>query len=394
MKIWNSSGVAPLSGQSRILPAFLAAISLVLVFFAGPALAIETSAKQAILIDDETGAILLEKRSDDLMPPASMSKLMTVYMVFERLGDGSLNLDDTMRVSEKAWKMGGSKMFVGVDTRVTVEDLLRGVIVQSGNDASIVLAEGLASSEEAFAREMTERGREIGLTDSVFTNSTGWPDPDHVMTSRDLAILAGRMIHDYPQYYHYFAETSFTYNKIKQGNRNPLVYRDAGADGLKTGHTDASGFGLVASAQRNGRRLILVVNGLDSVSARSREAERLLDFGFREFKNYELFGESETVDVAPVWLGEEDSVPLVLDEPLTVTMPRKARRNMKVAVEIDGQIPAPIKKGDQVAKLVITAPDSEVIERPLFAAQDVDRRGLIGRVTAAIGYLVFGSSTP
>ncbi len=393
MKICNTSEVSPVSRLGKILPAFLAAGALAVVFSTGPAFGIETSAKQAILIDDETGAVLLEKSAEVLMPPASMSKLMTAYMVFERLGEGSLQLDDTLRVSEKAWKMGGSKMFVRVDTRVTVEDLLRGVIVQSGNDASIVLAEGLASSEEAFALEMTRRAREIGLTDSVFTNSTGWPDPEHVMTSRDLATLARRVIHDFPQYYHSVAETSFTYNKIKQGNRNPLVYRDAGADGLKTGHTAASGFGLVASAERNGRRLILVVNGLDSVNARSREAERLLDFGFREFKNYELFGERETVDVAPVWLGEEDTVPLVLEEPLTITLQRKARRAMKVAVEIDGQIPAPIKKGDRVATLVITAPDTETIERPLFAAQDVNRRGLFGRVTAAVSYLVFGSST-
>ena len=230
MKIFNTIEVSPVSRLGKILPAFLAVGALAVVFSTGPAFGIETSARQAILIDDETGVVLLEKSSDDLMPPASMSKLMTAYMVFERLGEGSLQLDDTLRVSEKAWKMGGSKMFVRVDSRVTVEDLLRGVIVQSGNDASIVLAEGLASSEEAFALEMTRRAREIGLTDSVFTNATGWPDSNHVMTSRDLATLARRVIHDFPQYYHYFAETSFTYNKIKQGNRNPLVYRDAGAD--------------------------------------------------------------------------------------------------------------------------------------------------------------------
>lgn len=377
----------------RALPGLGAACALLIGLASGQVFGFETSAKQAILVDIETGAILLEKASDELMHPASMSKLMTAYMVFERLGDGSLKLDDTMRVSEKAWRMGGSKMFVEVDSLVSVEDLLRGVIVQSGNDASIVLAEGLASSEDAFAESMTRRARELGMADSVFKNATGWPDPEHLMTSRELAMLAQRIIRDFPVYYRYFSETSFTYSKIKQGNRNPLLYRGAGADGLKTGHTEQSGYGLVASAERNGRRLILVVNGLDSVNARSREAERLLDFGFREFKNYELFGDGETVDEAPVWLGEADTVPLVLDAPLTITMQRKARRGMKVVVQMDRAIPAPVKKGDRVATLVITAKDSETIERPLFAAQDVDRRGLVGRVTAAISHLVFGPAT-
>jgi len=279
------------------------------------------------------------------------------------------------------------------DSRVSGESLLRGGIGQSGNDASIVLAEGLASSEEAFSEAMTRRARELGMNDSVFKNATGWPDPEHLVTSRDMATLAQHVIRDFPEYYPYFSETTFTYNKIKQGNRNPLLYRGAGADGLKTGHTEQSGYGLVASAERNGRRLILVVNGLDSVNARSREAERLLDFGFREFKNYELFGDGETVDEAPVWLGEADTVPIVLEAPLTITMQRKARRDMKVVVQMDRPIPAPVKKGDRVATLVITAKDSATIEKPLFAAQDVDRRGLFGRVTAAISHLVFGSAT-
>lgn len=380
------------AARAVIASAFLPS-ALLIGLASGQVLGFETSAKQAILIDTETGTVLLEKSPDELMHPASMSKLMTVYMVFERLGEGSLKLDDTMRVSEKAWRMGGSKMFVNVDSRVSVEDLLRGVIIQSGNDASIVLAEGLASSEEAFAEAMTRRARELGMNDSVFKNATGWPDPEHLVTSRDMAALAQHVIRDYPEYYPYFGETTFTYNKIKQGNRNPLLYRGAGADGLKTGHTEQSGYGLVASAERNGRRLILVVNGLGSVNARSREAERLLDFGFRDFKNYELFGEGETVDEAPVWLGEADTVPLVLEAPLTVTMQRKARRDMKVTVQMDRQIPAPVKKGDRVATLVITAPDSETIKKPLFASQDVDRRGLIGRVTAAISHLVFGPAT-
>jgi D-alanyl-D-alanine carboxypeptidase (penicillin-binding protein 5/6) len=372
---------------------FAIAAAAVLISIAS-AQAIETAAKQALLIDDTTGAVLLEKEADVLMPPASMSKLMTTYLVFDRLVEGSLQLDDTMRVSEKAWRMGGSKMFVKVDTRVSVEDLLRGVIVQSGNDASVVLAEGLAGSEEAFADEMTVRAREIGLVDSVFRNATGWPDPEHVMTARDLAILARRVIHDHPQYYGYFAEKTFTYNQIRQGNRNPLLYRETGADGLKTGHTKASGFGIVVSAVRRGRRLILVLNGLTGVNERSREAERLLDWGFREFKNYELFKPGEVVDAVPVWLGDDASVPLVIEEPLVITMTRKARRDMKVSIVLDGPAAAPVTKGTQLARLVISAPDTEPVERPLVAGEDVGQLGLVGRLGAAVGYLIFGQTTP
>ena len=369
------------------------AVSSVLLSFA-PAQAIETAAKQAFLIDDKTGAVLLEKDADVLMPPASMSKLMTAYLVFDRLAEGTLQLDDTMRVSEKAWRMGGSKMFVKVDSQVSVEDLLRGIIIQSGNDASIVLAEGLAGSEEAFAEEMTERAREIGLTQSVFRNATGWPDPEHLMTARDIATLARHVIHDHPQYYGYFAEKTFTYNQIRQGNRNPLLYRDSGADGLKTGHTEASGFGIVVSAVRRERRLILVLNGLTGVNERSREAERLLDWGFREFKNYEMFKAGDVVETAPVWLGEDATVPLVIEEPLVITMTRNARRDMTVSVVLDGPAAAPVARGTQLARLVISAPDTEPVERPLLAGDDVGRLGLIGRLGAAIGYLIFGQAAP
>ncbi|MGH6718645.1 MAG: D-alanyl-D-alanine carboxypeptidase family protein, partial [Alphaproteobacteria bacterium] len=221
----------------------------------------ETTAREAILIDDTTGAILLEKNADQLMPPSSMSKIMTVYMVFERLRDGSLAMEDELPVSETAWRMGGSKMFIDVGSRVKVADLLRGVIVQSGNDATIALAEGLAGSEDAFADQMTARAHALGMTNSTFKNASGWPHEDHLTTARDLALLASRIIRDFPDYYPLFAETEFTYNGIHQGNRNPLLYKDLGADGLKTGHTADAGYGLTASAVRDGRRLILVLNG-------------------------------------------------------------------------------------------------------------------------------------
>jgi D-alanyl-D-alanine carboxypeptidase (penicillin-binding protein 5/6) len=358
-----------------------------------PANAVETTALHAILIDTSTGTILMEKDADVGTAPASMSKIMVLYMLFERLADGNLTMEDTFAVSEKAWRMGGSKMFVGVNTRVTISDLLRGVIVQSGNDASIVIAEGLGGTESSFAVEMTERAAELGLTNSVFKNATGWPEEGHVMSARDIATLALRVITDFPQYYTIFAETSFTYNDIKQSNRNPLLYDFPGADGLKTGHTQASGYGLAASAVRNGRRLILILNGLESVQDRTREAERLLDWGFREFANYTLFTEGEVVDNAPVWLGAQATVPLVIQDELTLTLSRTARRNMTVKTVYQSPIPARIETGTELAKLVIETPDIPSVELPLVAGADVERLGVLGRLGAAVSFLVWGAVT-
>ncbi|MDP6345602.1 MAG: D-alanyl-D-alanine carboxypeptidase family protein [Alphaproteobacteria bacterium] len=256
---------------------------------------VETPAKQAMLIDHATGTVLFAKNAEQPMPPSSMSKLMTLYLLFERLAGGGLTMEDEFPVSEKAWRMGGSKMFVEIGKRVKVGDLVRGIVVQSGNDACIVVAEGIGGDETSFASLMNEKARELGLLDSHFVNASGWPDPDHVMSARDLARLAGALIDKFPQYYDLFAEKSFTFNKIRQGNRNPLLYKNIGADGLKTGHTRAAGYGLVASAVRKGRRLTLVVNGLTSVNQRSRESERLLTWGFREFGSYALFKAGEVV---------------------------------------------------------------------------------------------------
>lgn len=368
----------------------LAAAVLALSVGTGPVWAIETAAKQAIVIDAETGAVLLEKNADEPTPPSSMSKLMTVYMVFERLKDGSLSLDDKFPVSKKAWRKGGSKMYVLIDTSVRVEDLLRGAIVQSGNDASIVIAEGLAGSEEDFAAQMNEKAREIGLEASVFRNASGWPEEGHVMSVRDIATLARRTIQDFPEYYPFYAEKSFTYSGIRQGNRNPLLYRNMGADGLKTGSTEAGGFGLVASAVRDGQRLILVLNGLPSARARANDAQRLIEWGFREFNNFALFRAGETVEKAAVWLGAEPVVALVIEEDLVVTLPRTARRKAKITVLYTGPIAAPVKKGTEIAKLVITAPGIKTVEVPLLAGADVEQLGLFGRLSAAIGYLLWG----
>lgn len=351
---------------------------------------IDTTGKQAFMIDLSTGSVLLEKNADEPMPPASMSKLMTIYMVFERLKEGRLSLDDKFQVSEKAWRKGGSKMFVMVNTRVKVRDLLRGIIVQSGNDACIVVAEGLSGSEEAFAEAMTVRGKEIGLTNSSFTNSTGWPDKDHYMSARDLATLSAKIIRDFPEYYGIFAEKNFTYGGIRQGNRNPLLYGGFGADGLKTGHTEDSGYGLAASVERNGRRLILVVNGLTSMRERSSESARLLEWAFRETGSYALFKKGETIDHADMWLGDAPRVPLVVDHDITVTMARRARRNMKVKLVYQNPIPAPLEEGSAVGKVIVTVPGRSDLEVPLVAGQTVGQLGAFGRLNAAFKYLLWG----
>ena len=358
----------------------LAVVGVVAALLVRPALALETEAREAILVDAQSGRVLFEKNADELMPPSSMTKVMTLYLVFERLADGRLTMEDTLPVSERAWRKGGSKMFVEVGDRVSIENLLRGIIIQSGNDACIVVAEGLSGTEDAFAREMTKRGREIGLTSSTFKNSTGWPDPEHRMTARDLNLLALRTILDFPQYYHYFAETDFTWSDITQSNRNPLLYKNMGADGLKTGHTQEAGYGLTASAIRDGRRLVLVVNGLPSERARSEESERLIEWGFREFSNYELFSAGQEVDRAEVWLGAEESVPLTLSEPVLATLSQREHEEMTVSVLYDAPIPAPIAEGQELAVLRITAPGMEPMEYPLYAATNVEKVGPFGRM--------------
>ena len=359
---------------------------------AAPGMAIELSASQAILIDFQTGEVLFEKDADLAMTPSSMSKIMTVYKIFERLKDGRLQLTDSFAVSEKAWRKKGSKMFVAVNSRVKVEDLIRGIGVQSGNDASIVVAEGLAGSEDAFAAELNETARELGMGNSNFVNASGWPDADHRTTARDLAKLALATIRNFPDYYHYYSEQSFSYNGIKQGNRNPLIYRDVGADGLKTGHTEAGGFGLTASAIRGGRRLVAVLNGMPTKKARGRDAERLMDWGFREFNNYTLFEKGAKVSTAPVWMGAAGSVALVLPDSLTLSLPVKARRKMVVKVAMNSPVPAPVKKGDQLARLKIEMPGRAPMEFPLLAGEDVERLGAISRLAAALRFILFGEA--
>ena len=372
---------------------FLYPIGLAVLLCAGAqAQQIETPATQAYIVDLSTGTVLLDKDSSAPMPPASMSKLMTVYMVFEALRRGDLNMDSMLPVSRKAWKKGGSKMFVHVGDMVSVADLLRGIIVQSGNDACIVVAEALAGSEEAFASSMTRRARELGLSGSNFVNSTGWPHPDHRMSARDLAKLSRIVIEEFPKLYAMFKEKTFTYNKIKQGNRNPLLYRDTGADGLKTGYTKGSGYGLVASAVRDKRRLVMVLNGLSSVRQRSSEARRLIEWAFRTFRPYQLFESGEVVDKASVWLGRETSVPLTIMRDVKLSLSRKSRAALKVKIRLNEPVSAPVRKGMRLGSLIISAPPTETLEIPLIAGAEVERLGFIGRIGAAVRYLLFGAS--
>jgi D-alanyl-D-alanine carboxypeptidase (penicillin-binding protein 5/6) len=324
------------------------------------------------------------------MPPSSMSKMMTAHMLFEKLSKGEVKLTDEFPVSEKAWRIQGSKMFVPLGGRVKVEDLIRGIVIQSGNDACIVVAEALAGSEEAFAEQMTKKARELGLTKTVFKNASGWPHPEHLTTARELALIAKHTIEAYPEYYKYYAEMNYTFNGIKQGNRNPLLYKPLGADGLKTGHTEIAGYGLTASVKRGERRIIMVLNGLPSMKARAQESENLIDWSFREWENYALFKQGETVQNAGVWLGDAKNVALQAGQDLEVTLPRKARQGMKVTAVFQEPIPAPIQKGQTVGKLVIAAPGVQTRELPLISGEAVGQLGAAGRIGAAVSYLLFG----
>ncbi len=351
---------------------------------------IDTQAKHALILEAATGAVLLDKGADERMPPASMSKVMTAYIVFDMLKRGRAKLDDELPVSERAWRTGGSKMFVPLGGHIKIDDLLRGMIVQSGNDACIVLAEGLAGSEAAFVELMNAKAKEIGLAASHFADVDGLPDPDHYMTARDLTTLALRTIADFPEYYHYYAEKDYAFNNINQGNRNPLIYRDIGADGLKTGHTEEAGYSLLASVHRDKRRVILVLGGLPSMKARAQESERLIEWAFREFNDYQLFSAGEKVDEAELWLGAEAKVPLTLARDLLVTMPRKSRKEMRVTVTYDKPVAAPIRQGQEIGKVVVTAPDMARVEAPLIAAASVERMGALGRMAMVAGHLIWG----
>jgi len=347
-----------------------------------------TPARAAIVIDLTSGAILLEKEADTPLPPASMSKLMTLDLVFEALESGRLALGDQFRTSAHAASMGGSKMFIREGESVRVEDLLRGVIIQSGNDAAVALAEAVSGTEQAFAALMNQRAAEMGLTSSHFTNATGWPDPDHRMSPRDLATLATRIITRYPEHYALFAETEFTWDGITQANRNPLLGAGLGADGLKTGHTEEAGYGLVASAVRDGRRVLLVVNGLDSVQQRGQEAERLINWAFRAFDTRRLYKAGEPVTEAKVWIGAARTVPLAPARDVIVTVPYGMLEKAQITAVITEPVPAPVEPGTEVGRIEVALPGVTPVSVPLVTAQAVERGGAMIRFEAAAKLLI------
>jgi serine-type D-Ala-D-Ala carboxypeptidase (penicillin-binding protein 5/6) len=351
---------------------------------------IDTAAKWAIITDYNTGSVLFDKDADALMAPSSMTKIMTAYLVYGALKSGKLRLTDQLPVSEKAWRMGGSKMFVQIGTSVGVEDLIRGMIVQSGNDACIVLSEGIAGSEQQFVEQMNTKARQIGMAHTTFENCTGWPDPGHLSTCRDLATLSARIIQDFPEYYHYDSEKTFKYDNIEQENRNPLVQKGT-ADGLKTGHTDEGGYGLVASALRDGRRVIVVLNGMTSMHQRGEEGERLLEWAFREFENVKLFTAGDVVDRAPVWLGTSPTVSLVGGADVVLTLPRSWQKNAKISVLYDAPVRAPIARGTPLGKITVAGDGVPATDVPLLAGADVPKLGLPGRAMAVLTHYVTGS---
>ena len=353
----------------------------VFVVFHSSAHAIETVAKQAFIFDMETGSVLMNKNADERMPTSSMSKVMTMYMVFDALEGGVLSLSDRLQVSEKAWRKGGSKMFVEVGKSVAVEDLIKGVIVQSGNDAAIVLAEGLQGSEKRFAEVMSETAiRDLGMTNSHFANASGWPDPDHYSTARDLGKLAAGIITRFPQYYDYYALREFTYNDIRQPNRNPLLGMKIGADGIKTGHTDAAGYGLMASGERNDRRVVMVLNGMDSEKERKAESARLLDWALRGFVNIALFAEDKIITEIPVIKGKVDLLPVRAANGMKLTIPKDVKDDIETLVNYTGPLTAPVKRGDIVGEILVNIPDQEARIIPLVAATSIDKAGFFKRL--------------
>ncbi len=318
-----------------------------------------------------------------------MAKLMTIYIVYGMLKSGRLKLDQELPVSEKAWRTGGSKMFVPYPGSVKVEDLIRGVIVDSGNDACVVFAEAIAGSEQQFVELMNQTAKKLGLENSYFANCNGLPNPAMHMTARDIATLAAALITNFPQYYHYDSEKTFKYNNIEQQNRNPLVQKGTG-DGMKTGHTDDGGYGVCASSKRNGRRVIMVLNGMATAHQRAEEAERLMDWAFREFEDVTLFASGQAVDRAPVWLGASATVPLVGRGDLVVTMPRNWQKKAQIAIAYQAPIRAPVRKGEVLGKLVVSGQNVPQLQVPLVAGEDVPKLGLPGRAVSVVTHYVTG----
>jgi len=351
---------------------------------------IKSPAKQVIIYDHEADEVLFEKNADQIMKPASMAKVMTAYVIFDKLKDQSLQMSDTFLVSNRAWRMGGSRSFLELNTNVSIKDLLLGLIVQSGNDAAVVLAEGVSGEEEAFAREMNRYAKILGMNNTYFTNATGWPHPDLKTTSRDLIILTRNIINNFPKLYELFNEKIFTYNNIKQSNRNPLLYSMNGADGLKTGHTNESGYGLIGSVKKNNRRVSIVINGLNSKKKRTFESKRLFNIVFRETALLSLFNDKKSLAKANVWLGKQPQVNLVAEKAFKKIISPLELNKTKIKIQWQDPISAPIAKGDKVGNIFIDIPGKELIKQNIVSSQSIDTMSTFMKAKSILMYLLYG----
>lgn len=371
----------------------LCGVWLLCVMAVAPASAAEefaTKAKQAILVDVQTGTTLFAKEADTKMFPSSMTKMLTAYLLFEKLKEGSLKLDSQFYISEKAWRTQGSKMFVAIGSYVKVEDLLRGIVIQSGNDACVAVAEGLAGSEENFAKMMNAKAREFGLMNSYFMNSNGWPDPNHFTTARDLATIAARLMTDFPEYHHYWAEKEFTYNNIRQYNRN-LLLGEMGVDGMKTGHTEIAGYGItITSTQPDGRKLVLVVNGLTSEKERAEETRKLLQYGINNFAVTTVADIGQKVTTASTWFAKQKEVALTVKEPIRYLLPRFDNKNISIKAKVMEPVPSPLPAGAKAGDLVVTV-NGDTKTYPLYTAEPVEALDVGERFFPSLKYRLFGA---
>lgn len=343
------------------------------------------NAESYVLMDFHSNRILMQKNPHTRVEPASITKMMTAYVVFSEVKKGQLSLSDTATISEKAWRTGGSKMFIEVDKQVNIEDLIRGMIVQSGNDASVALAEHIGGSEEVFASMMNKAAAELGMNNSHFKNATGLPEEDHYVSAYDVALLGQALVREFPDLYHIYSEKEFTYNGIKQHNRNTLLWRDPTVDGFKTGHTDAAGYCLATTSSRNGMRLISVVMGTASEKARADETQKMLNYGFRFYETHKLYPAGQQQAVAEVWKGQAEEVPLGLAEDLFITIPKGSYDQLQAGVDIPGQLQAPISAGQVLGQLSIRLNDTVVVERPMVALNTVEQGGWWTRMVDGMG---------
>ena len=339
------------------------------------------------LVDFDSGRVLAEKNPDDQVEPASITKLMTAYLVDKAIADGDVTLDEMVTISEKAWRMKGSKMFVEVGKQVSVSDLLKGLIIQSGNDASVALAEHLAGSESAFAGYMNHQAKLLGMDNTNYVNATGWPDENHYSSARDIAILTRALIDEFPESYKYYKEREYTFNKIRQFNRNRLLWRDDSVDGVKTGHTEAAGFCLVASAEREEMRLISVVLGAGSDKARTQSSQSLLNYGFRYFETHKLYRSDEVLKTAKIWYGDQEQISMGVGKDIFITIPRGRYRDLDASMEIDAEISAPVERGQSLGQVNIRLDEEMILSEAIVAMQTVNEGSLIDRALDSIKLL-------